>query len=120
MRDIPAISGVLRWRVDPDRRAWSLYGGRFFRATENPALLPLNAADSLCSRPLKKTGDEDRIIINRSGKSTYPGRNSVQTTGATPVLAGVALKLPGRIVVCTASGDNWGDLLVSYILSTCY
>jgi len=39
---------------------------------------------------LFKTIDEDRRerhdYINRSGRSTYPGRNSVLTSGATPVL----------------------------------
>ncbi len=35
-------------------------------------------------RVLTKARDRDSININRSGRSTYPGKKSVQRTGATP------------------------------------
>jgi uncharacterized protein YdeI (YjbR/CyaY-like superfamily) len=34
---------------------------------------------------LTKSEEKDTIIINRSGRSTYPEEKSVQTSGATPV-----------------------------------
>jgi hypothetical protein len=38
---------------------------------------------------LTKTEEKDTIIINRSGRSTYPEQKSVRRSGATPI--GVAL-----------------------------
>jgi hypothetical protein len=54
---------------------------------KKPELLPLNAADCACSRPLTKNRDEETITINRPGRSTYPAEKSVLTSGATPVKA---------------------------------
>jgi hypothetical protein len=51
---------------------------------KNPELLPLNAADCGCSRPLTMNQDEETITINRPGRSTYPDEKSVLTSGATP------------------------------------
>jgi len=36
---------------------------------------------------LTKSEEKDTIIINRSGRSTYPEEKSVQTSGATPQIA---------------------------------
>ena len=56
-------------------------------------LLPLNAANCACSRPLTKNGDEETITINRPGRSTYPEEKSVLTSGATPT---ITINRPGR------------------------
>jgi len=36
---------------------------------------------------LTKTEEQETIIINRSGRSTYLGKKSVPTTGATPLVS---------------------------------
>jgi hypothetical protein len=53
---------------------------------QNPALLTPSASDCAARRRLTKSEDKETIIINRSGRSTYPEENSVQTSGATPEL----------------------------------
>ncbi len=60
-----------------DSRSWSFIRGRFSRQrkTEPQELLPPAAADRLSSRRLTRTEDDETIIINRSGRSTYPKRN---------------------------------------------
>src|SRR5271155_4069653 len=59
---------------------------RISRQQENPR----GSAAQLGRPSLFKTIDEDRRErhdhINRSGRSTYPGRISVLTSGATPVI----------------------------------
>ena len=49
-----------------------------------PELLPPAAADRASRRRLTKSKERETIIINRSGRSTYPEEKSVQTNGATP------------------------------------
>jgi hypothetical protein len=51
---------------------------------KNPELLPLNAPDRACSRPLTDNEDEEKITINDPGRSTYPDEKSVLTSEATP------------------------------------
>jgi hypothetical protein len=41
---------------------------------------------------LTKTEEKENIIINRSGRSTYPEQKSVSRTGATPVIRRVACR----------------------------
>src|SRR5262249_32028749 len=53
---------------------------------ENPELLPRAGADCPTRRRLTKTKEEETIIINRSGRSTYPEEKSVSRSGATPAL----------------------------------
>ena len=53
---------------------------------ENPELLPRAGADCPARRRLTKTKEEETIIINRSGRSTYPEEKSVSRSGATPDL----------------------------------
>jgi hypothetical protein len=65
----------------------ALYAVAFSRRLENSSpeeLLPPAAADRLSARRLTRTKDDETIIINRSGRSTYPDEKSVQTSGATP------------------------------------
>jgi len=55
---------------------------------QNPELqelLPLAGADCPARRRLTKTKEEETIIINRSGRSTYPEEKSVSRSGATPI-----------------------------------
>src|SRR5476651_1273046 len=52
---------------------------------QNPELLTPSASDCAARRRLTKSEDKETIIINRSGRSTYPEEKSVQTSGATPV-----------------------------------
>jgi hypothetical protein len=56
----------------------------FLTRRENQELLPLNAADRACRRPLTKMKDEETITIHRPGRSTYPEEKSVLTSGTTP------------------------------------
>src|SRR6516225_4820960 len=51
---------------------------------QNPELLPPAGADCPARRRLTKTKEEETIIINRSGRSTYPEEKSVSRSGATP------------------------------------
>ena len=46
------------------------------------ATAPANRATR---RPLTKDTKQETIILNRSGRSTYPEEKSVQTSGATPM-----------------------------------
>jgi len=50
----------------------------------DPELLPPPAGDCAAGRGLTKSEDEETIIINRPGRSTYPEREFVLTSGATP------------------------------------
>jgi hypothetical protein len=50
---------------------------------QNPELLT-PAASGCAARRRLKSEEKDTIIINRSGRSTYPEEKSVQTSGATP------------------------------------
>ena len=52
---------------------------------QNPELLPPSASDCAARRPLTKSEEEETIIINRPGRSTYPDEKSVLTSGATPL-----------------------------------
>jgi HTH-like domain len=74
------VAGISRNRLLDLLRRSDFSGQR-----KNPELLPLNAADCACSRPLTKNEDEETIIINRPGRSTYPEEKSVLTSGATSV-----------------------------------
>jgi len=50
-----------------------------------PELLPSRGrVTALRRRRLTKTEEEETIIINRPGRSTYPEQKSVLTSGATP------------------------------------
>jgi hypothetical protein len=49
-------------------------------------------ADCTARRRLTKSEEEETIIINRSGRSTYPEEKSVQTSGATPDVAAAERK----------------------------
>jgi hypothetical protein len=51
---------------------------------QNPELLPRAGADCPARRRLTKTKEQETIIINRSGRSTYPEEKSVSRSGATP------------------------------------
>jgi hypothetical protein len=51
---------------------------------QTQGLLPPAAADWAAVSPLTKSEENERIIINRSDRSTYPGKKSVLTSGATP------------------------------------
>ncbi len=73
------VAGISRNRLLELLRRSDFSGQR-----KNPELLPLNAADCACSRPLTKSEDEETITINRPGRSTYPEEKSVLTSGATP------------------------------------
>lgn len=53
---------------------------------QNPELLTPSASDCAARRRLTKREEKETIIINRSGRSTYPKEKSVQTSGATPGL----------------------------------
>jgi hypothetical protein len=69
----------------------------FSTTLQNPELLPPVASDCAARRRLTKSEEEETIIINRSGRSTYPEEKSVQTSGATPVF-GRARATPWPIV----------------------
>ena len=56
----------------------------FPTALQNPELLPPAAGDCTAGRRLTKSEEEETIIINRPGESTYPEEKSVLTSGATP------------------------------------
>jgi hypothetical protein len=47
---------------------------------------PVGVRRRCCERRLTGTEEQDTIIINRSGRSTYLGKKSVLTSGATPRL----------------------------------
>lgn len=53
---------------------------------QNPELLTPSASGCAARRRLTKSEEKETIIINRSGRSTYPEEKSVQTSGATPVI----------------------------------
>jgi hypothetical protein len=57
---------------------------------------------------LTKSEEKDTIIINRSGRSTYPEEKSVQTSGATPVLNQQAANFAG-------GDDGWASGVASLI-----
>jgi hypothetical protein len=63
-----------------------LYAVAFdLKPKKNPEeLLPATPADRRTRKQLTKAEDEETIIINRSGRSTYPNRKSVPTSGSTP------------------------------------
>jgi hypothetical protein len=66
----------------------ALYAVDFSRQKQkNPTseLLPPAAADRASRRRLTKGKEQETIIINRSGGSTYPEEKSVQTSGASHV-----------------------------------
>src|SRR5271166_2962727 len=73
------VAGISRNRLLELLRRSDFSGQR-----KKPELLPLNAADCACSRPLTTSEDEETITINRPGRSTYPEEKSVLTSGATP------------------------------------
>ena len=77
------VAGISRNRLLELLRRSDFSGQR-----KKPELLPLNAADCACSRPLTTSEDEETITINRPGRSTYPEEKSVLTSGATPVPPG--------------------------------
>jgi RHS repeat-associated protein len=52
---------------------------------QNPELLPSAPADCPTCRGLTKSKEEETIIINRPGRSTYPDEKSVLTSEATPL-----------------------------------
>ncbi len=87
---------------------------RFSGQQKNPGA---SAAER--GRPsLFKTIDEDRRErhdhINRSGRSTYPGRISVLTSGATPLLAGRVLgdaRLGGRLALGKCRDEGASSIL---------
>ena len=54
--------------------------------TRNRSFFRLRRETALRVRRLTKSEDEETIIINRSGRSTYPEEKSVLTSGATPQL----------------------------------
>src|SRR5579872_1715841 len=58
----------------------------FPRTLQKPELLPAALADCPTCRELTKSEEEETIIINRPGTSTYPEEKSVLTSGATPVV----------------------------------
>ena len=66
------------------------------RKTEE--LLTPTASDRGTQGRLTKTGDEEKIIINRQGRSTYSEENSVLRSGATPLRRAVlgAVTFEGR------------------------
>src|SRR6202051_4134213 len=68
------VAGISRNRLLGLLRRADFLGQR-----KKPELLPLNAADCACSRPLTKNIDEETITINRPGRSTYPEEKSVLT-----------------------------------------
>lgn len=75
------VAGALRSRL-PRLPMRSL----FPTTLQNPELLTPSASDCAARRPLTKSEEEETIIINRPGRSTYPDEKSVLTSGATPAL----------------------------------
>ena len=75
------VAGALRSRL-PRLPMRSL----FPTTLQNPELLTPSASDCAARRPLTKSEEEETIIINRPGRSTYPDEKSVLTSGATPDL----------------------------------
>ena len=73
------VAGALRSRL-PRLPMRSL----FPTTLQNPELLTPSASDCAARRPLTKSEEEETIIINRPGRSTYPDEKSVLTSGATP------------------------------------
>jgi hypothetical protein len=62
-------------------------------ALPNPTISrPTGVRRRCCERQLTKTEEQETIIINRSGRSTYLGKKSVPTTGATPHLVARQLR----------------------------
>ena len=74
------VAGALRSRLP------RLPMRSFFTRLQNPELLTPSASDCAARRPLTKSEEEETIIINRPGRSTYPDEKSVLTSGATPDL----------------------------------
>jgi hypothetical protein len=89
------VAGISRNRLLELLRRSDFSGQR-----KNPELLPLNAADCACSRPLTKIQDEETITINPTGRSTYPEEKSVLTSGTTPE---GRQKIAGRHLFCEHS-----------------
>jgi hypothetical protein len=58
---------------------------------------PVGVRRRCCERRLTRTEEQDTIIINRSGRSTYLGKKSVLTSGATPVIAATAQSANGNL-----------------------
>src|SRR5579859_6606124 len=58
--------------------------------TRNRSFSRLRRETALRVRGLTKSEDQETIIINRPDRSTYPDRESVLTSGATPPAAGGA------------------------------
>jgi ornithine cyclodeaminase/alanine dehydrogenase-like protein (mu-crystallin family) len=54
---------------------------------QNPQSSSRKAGDCPAWRRLTKSQDQENIIINRPGRSTYPQEKSVQTSAATPIAA---------------------------------
>jgi hypothetical protein len=79
---------------------------------QNPELLPPSASDCTARRRLTKSKEKETIIINRSGRSTYPEEKSVQTSGATPVVASASSSMIGAGIHAAATsgpGAAQGD-----------
>ena len=86
---IRAISGDTKVAGTPSIAApGALYAVGFFaskpKSPNRSFSRPFGRETALRGRPLTKTEEEDTIIINRSGRSTYPEQNSVLRSGATP------------------------------------
>ena len=74
-------------RVDRDLGSWSVYGGSDFPVSRKiPELLPLNAADLLCSRPLTKTEDKDTITLTAQADPLISKRNLSKQAEPPPLL----------------------------------
>jgi hypothetical protein len=74
------VAGALRSRLlRPPMRSL------FPTTPQNPDLLPATPADCPAWRGLTKSKEEETIIINRPGRSTYPDEKSVLRSGATPL-----------------------------------
>ena len=68
-------------------------------ALPNPTISrPTGVRRRCCERQLTKTEEQETIIINRSGRSTYLGKKSVPTTGATPLYTQVATETLRKVL----------------------
>ena len=81
----------------------ALYAVDFLRPRQRSASpAPSGRETALRGRPLTKAEEEESIIINRPGRSTYPEEKSVSRSGATPqqqamMVGGVALNLGSSV-----------------------
>src|SRR5579872_1680537 len=84
----------------------------FPRTLQKPELLPAALADCPTCRELTKSEEEETIIINRPGTSTYPEEKSVLTSGATPVCCTRAHRVskPFLMSVTPAASHIWVPL----------